>query len=77
MKVYVLTIENEEDCGISTLENLVFSTLEKAKEHFEKVKKAFLNDIVENDDDIIEESDIYFLWYFSLCRKGITLSKST
>ena len=64
MKVYVFTIESEEECGASCNECLVFSTLEKAKAHFNEIKQEFFDDIGNYVDcGIIEETDTSFLWY--------------
>lgn len=63
-KVYVLTIDDTNESW-STLETLVFSTKEKAKEHLEKMKAYFLaNENIDEEESIIEDEEMSWTWYY-------------
>lgn len=63
-KVYVLTIDDTNE-NWSTLETLVFNTLEKAKKHLEQLKYIFLcNNNIDEEDSIIEDEEMSWTWYY-------------
>lgn len=64
-KVYVLTIDDmDENYGLM-ISTLVFSTLEKAKEHLEKLKNEFLcNTDLDEEESVIEDEEMTWTWYY-------------
>ena len=64
MKVYLFNLDSVDDFGEHITARVVFSTLEKAREHLNKVKKEFLTDVVV-DYDYYEIDESYdFFEYF-------------
>lgn len=64
-KVYVLTIDDLDENYGSMINTLVFSTLEKAKEHLEKLKLDFLaNTNLDEEKTVIEEEEMSWTWYY-------------
>ena len=63
-KVYVLTIDDRAESW-STIETLVFSSLEKAKEHLQQLKTNFLTDEnIDEEESVIEDEEMSWTWYY-------------
>lgn len=64
-KVYVLTIDDLDEGFGATIDTLVFDTIEKAKEHLEKLKLNFLaNTNLDEEESVIEEEEMSWTWYY-------------
>ena len=64
-KVYVLTIVDLDKNYGGMINTLVFETLDKAKEHLERMKNEFLaNTDLDEEESVIEEEEMSWTWYY-------------